>query len=59
MKVGDPVILVFIFTSAVSPCDSELLMPCDDGRGCILKKFMCDGVVDCVDASDELKCGEC
>ena len=42
---------------SVETCESDQFQ-CDDGA-CISTRYHCDGIIDCVDSSDEVGCGTC
>ncbi|XP_023290722.1 basement membrane-specific heparan sulfate proteoglycan core protein [Orussus abietinus] len=41
-----------------SECDPETKMRCDNGQ-CLLRQRKCDGIIHCLDGSDERGCGDC
>lgn len=39
-------------------CDPKTQYLCGDGKKCIVKSYLCNGVVDCDDRDDETDCGK-
>lgn len=39
-------------------CDSATNFLCNDGKTCITKLYVCNGVPDCPDRGDETECGK-
>jgi hypothetical protein len=38
-------------------CNPKTHYSCSDGSGCIVKKYLCNGVADCTSGEDETECG--
>ena len=48
-----------LFVICLDTCNSDLYFTCVQDKGCVLKDYLCNGLFDCEDQSDETTSAMC